>query len=733
MELPSAPQKWFASRLQRLRVSSGSPTQAQLLAHDKTKVLTRSSLSDLLTGKFTKPPPWERVAAYVGACVRAADTGRIALALEEELSRLRADHATLTDLLETADPKPRAPAPHCLDSSTSRLPPRNPHFTGRNALLRELRRRLTSGRGAVVQAVHGLGGAGKTQLAVEYAYRYRSQYRFVAFVDAEHPNLVLPQFASLAQELGLAEVPFEQVVPRVYDALRGHSPWLVILDNGDRAGPLVNVLPSGDAEGSGHVVVTTRSRGWSSRAGVVDLDVFTRRESMELLDRRVDGITPAVADRIAEHLGDLPLALEQAAGYMDYNHTPPEDYLALLASRLEDMIALGELADRPTVVVATLWQLSVRRLETERPQAKQLLELCSLLAPEPIPLDLFSGSADIWGATVADPVAWDTTVGALAGLGLARRDLSCLVLHRLVQAAIRSSMPDVVRSETRARLCRALLRAVPHDIHGVPDARSRWQILLPHVVMLTRDEPPSECAAETALLLRLAAVYLLSIGDHEVALPLCERALAIDESLEDRDVEIGFDLITLAQIHRERGTVMLARPPAERALSLHQSCLPSGSTAIATDLATLARILCELGDHEAAVPLAERALRIDEAAYGQDDPYVSFDLIALATVYLDINDPSAAAPLIYRALRIREARYAPDHLYIGYALLLKARVMYALGDPSGAGLAYRGALILNTQLGRAHAKTENAFTLAAGLLERCGHDERQSGELGRSR
>ncbi|MFE8974907.1 MULTISPECIES: FxSxx-COOH system tetratricopeptide repeat protein [Streptomyces] len=728
MELPSPPQKWFARQLQRLRTSAGSPTQAHLLAHDESKVLTRSSLSDLLTGKFTKPPPWERVAAYVGTCVRAAHTCRIALVLEEELARLRADHATLTDLLETAAPEARTRAPHC---SGFRLPPRNPHFTGRNTVLRELRRRLTSGSGAVMQAVHGLGGAGKTQLAVEYAHRYRSQYRFVAFIDAEDPNLVTSQFAALARELGLAEVRSEQAAPQVYGALQEHSPWLVILDNGDRPGPLKNVLPSGNAEGSGHVVVTTRSRGWSSRADVLDLDMFTRREAMELLDRRVDGMIPAVADRIAEHLGDLPLALEQAAGYMDYNHTPPEDYLALLTSRLEDMIALGELADRPAVVVATLWQLSVRRLEGERPQAKRLLELCSLLAPEPIPLDLFSGSADLWGAAAADPVAWDLTVGALAGLGLARRDLSCLVLHRLVQAAIRCSMPDVVRARTRVQLCRALLRAVPHDIHGIPDARSRWQILLPHVVMLTTEEPPPECAAETALLLRLAAVFLLAIGDHQVALPLCERALAINESLEDRDVEIGFDLITLAQIHRESGSALLARSAAERALGLHQLRLPSDSTAIATDLATLARTLCTLGDHEAALPLAESALRIDEAAHGQDDPYVSFDLIALATIHLDLNAPSAAAPLICRALRIREARYAPDHLYIGYALLLKARVMSALGDPTGASLAHRGALILNNQLGRAHAKTENAIALAAVLLERCSHDERQSGEPGR--
>ncbi|MFF9286527.1 tetratricopeptide repeat protein [Streptomyces griseosporeus] len=793
MRGPGSPQSWFVNRLQRLRTSAGSPTQALLLAHDEHKVLTRSSLSDLLAGKFSRPPAWERVAAYVTACVRAAHASRIDLSCEEELARLRSDHATLTDLFETTGGKVRAPAARLAGPrrrpATYRLPPRNTHFTGRDATLRELRQRLTSDGEGAMQVVHGLGGVGKTQLAVEYAYRYRSTYRFVAFVDAEDPDLVPSQFASLARELGLAEVNSDQAVPRVYGALRDHRPWLIIFDNGERPGPLLDALPSGDLGSGGHLIVTTRLRGWSGRAGVVDLDVFSRQEAVELLTRRVSGMTAAVADRIAEHLGDLPLALEQAAGYMavsaksrlppdarhalsphrpvtrvqpvrgrpsgtprartgrrparppggrrdfadttmDYHHTAPAEYLALLASRLEDMIALGELTDRPAVVVATLWQLSVRKLQRRRPQAMRLLELCALLAPEPIPLDLFGDGKEPLIAAAADPVAWDTTVGALAGLGLARRGASSLVLHRLVQAAIRAAMPEDVRTDARTRLCRALLAAVPHDIHGDPQAPARWQELLPHVLAVTKDEPPDECAAQTATLLRLASAFLLSIGKHSVALSLCERALAIDESLgqrdAERDAEIGFDLITLAQIHRDRGAPERARPLAERALGLHESCLPADSPAIATDLATLARIRHLLGDHGAAVPLAERALRIDEAAYGPDDPYVSFDLIALASVHLDLDEHAVAVPLISRALRIREASYAPDHLYIGYALLLKARAVHALGDPTAAALARRGALILSTRLGTSHPKTEDALALARRLLE--GGNGREHGE-----
>lgn len=596
-----------------------------------------------------------------------------------------------------------------------RLPPRNTNFTGRDAALREVRQRLTSVNEIAMVAVHGLGGVGKTQLAVEYAYRYLSKYRFVAFVDAEDPDLVASQFVSLAGELGLTEVSSGQVIPRVYGKLADRRPWLIIFDNGEKPGTLAHALPAGGPASNGHVIVTTRVSGWSGRAGVIDLDVFTRRESVELLVRRVPGMTAAVADRIAEQLGDLPLALEQAAGYMGYNHTAPEEYLALLTSRLEDMIARGELTDRPAVVVATLWQISVRRLETDQPQAVRLLELCALLAPEPIPLDLFTGSPETLDGAAADPLTWDTTVGALAGMGLARRGNASLVLHRLVQAAIRATMPDQVHTDARVQLCRALLAAVPHDIHGDPDARPRWQELLPHVIAVTKGDPPAECAAQTAELLRLASTFLIQLGDCPLALPLCERALAIDESLADRDAEIGFDLITLAQIHRDLGAPQRARPLAERALRLHESSLPADSPAIATDLATLARILCLLGEHGAARPLAERALQIDEAAYGPDHPYVSFDLIALANVHVDLGDYATAVPLISRSLRIREASYAPDHLYIGYVLLFKARVLHTLNDPTAADLARRGAQILHTRLGKTHPKTEEAFALVNRL------------------
>ncbi|MFJ9708160.1 FxSxx-COOH system tetratricopeptide repeat protein [Streptomyces sp. NPDC101234] len=602
-----------------------------------------------------------------------------------------------------------------LPPTAYQLPPRNTNFTGRDATLREVRQRLTSVGDVAMLVVHGLGGVGKTQLAVEYAYRYLSKYRFVAFLGAEAPDLVAPQFVSLAGELGLTEVSSDQAIPRVYGNLVDRRPWLIIFDNAEKPGTLAHALPSGGLAGNGHVIVTTRVNGWSSSAGVVDLEVFTRQESMKLLAQRVPGMTEAVADRIAEQLGDLPLALEQAAGYMGYNQTTPERYRDLLASHLEDMIGRGEPSDRPAVVVATLWQLSVERLETEQPQAVRLLELCALLAPDPIPLDLFTGSPESMDGAPADALAWDTTVGALAGLGLARRGEASLVVHRLVQAAVRAAMSAEAHLDARVRLCRALLAAVPDDLHNSPDARPRWQQLLPHVIAVTKDDPPPECAAETAVLLRLASEFLVQIGDYSVALPLCERALAIHESLGDRDAEVGFDLIALAQIHRDLGAPERSRQLAERALSVHESCLPADSPAIATDLATLARTLCILGEQEAARPLAERALRIDEAAYGPDDPYVSFDLIALANVHVDLGDHASAAPLISRALRIREAKYAPDHLYIGYVLLFQARVLHALNDSTAADLARRGAQILHTRLGRTHPKTEDAFALVETL------------------
>jgi len=592
------------------------------------------------------------------------------------------------------------------------LRPRPVFLVGREELLAELGRRLAAGgdRGPQIMALCGLGGAGKTSVAVEYAHRHLAEVGVAWQFTAEDPAVLAAGFGELAAQLGaLRRRDVRGPVASVHAALAAYpAEWLLVFDNAPDRASVVRFLPPA---GRGRVLVTSRSGLWPPGQSL-DVPVLDTGVAAGFLVSRSGDADRRAAVELAGELGGLPLALEQAAARIQATGDSLAGYLASFRQRRPDMLARGEPTEYDSTVAAT-WSLAFEQLEQSAPGAAGLLRLLACCAPEAIPLRLLlqprDGLADGLAAEVAavlvplleDPLAAGDAIAALRRYSLISPPADGLVsVHRLVQAVTADQMTAELADQWHQAAAALIEAAIPDDA-DLPETWPVFAALLPHARVALADDSDD--------ISRLAN-YLGERGNYASALELQRRFHhALEGSLGPEHPHTLAASVSLADFTGEVGDEAAARDQIAALLpELERVFGPEDPTTVAARHG-LAYWTGRAGDMAGARDQTAALLPMCEQVLGPEHPQTLSVRTNLARWTGAAGDAAAARDQFVALLAIYERVLGPEHPHTLATRGELARWTGLAGDPAGARDQWAAVLSMRERvLGPKHPHTLGA-------------------------
>jgi tetratricopeptide (TPR) repeat protein/DNA-binding XRE family transcriptional regulator len=568
---------------------------------------------------------------------------------------------------------------------------RNPFFTGREETLSHIYQMLTQEhRMALTQSValSGLGGIGKTQIALEYAYQYRHHYRFIFWVNAATQDNLLTDLLEIAEliHLPIQNNPDRTQVPHLIKHwLTSNQDWLLILDNTDDLALIRDIVPY---EHAGHLLLTSRIQALGGLARRIDVENMGIVEGMLLLLRRsllldraekLDRVAPdhlLATENLVIDLAFFPLAIDQAGAYIDEIGCSVESYRALYHQHRKELLRRRSLVptDYPDSV-ATTWSLSFHKIEQLNATAANLLRLCAFLDPDTISEELLLAGASVFGLVSCDLLSLHEAIEVLRRFSFltSNPDTKMFRIHRLVQIVLKDAMSIDQQRDLAYSAVLATWQIFPHSIE-----LETWPQCLRHLAQAQSCAQLVEeygFVEEQAIsLLTASAQYLESQALYLPAEQLFQQVVQIQEKAgKSRQAEWAIALSNLANLYHNQGKY-------EQADSLYQQALPVEEATLGTDHLEVAATLYRMSlmyysqwKYEQAEEASLRALQIRKQLLGPDHPEVAMSLTSLANLYQKQRKYEQAEPLFIQAVQIWE--HAP-----GSNLLSLAKTLRGLGN-----------------------------------------------------
>lgn len=584
------------------------------------------------------------------------------------------------------------------------IPPRVRSFVGRESQIKAIRGHLVDRSRSVLlpEALHGLGGVGKTQLALAYAHEYREEYTLGWWVPAESESSTLASLARLSVLLGgNAGLDPRDLAANLGIQLAAHETWLLVFDNAASVGEIAPLLPTGIG---GHILITSRSHAWAGVAHHIEVGSLPLAKAARLLRLRSGDHDVAASKKLAEELGGLPLALDQAAGYANECGIRLREYREQFAAYPGDLLERGTPQSYPNTIGRTLG-VALGHLSASSPAAVQLLRLCSVMAPEDLPIDLvFDAAAALpepLAAVVANPLDRNDCMATLLSSGLlSMPSENRYWIHRLVQTVTRENLDAGALADALGHAAKVLRFGV-RDVVDFTDQNPVLRRSIEHAkAVVVRCHTADLVSDDVVTLTLTAAEYLLrhryDTGTVEVLLRWVVYS-TLRWAAED-DVRVAQAMSGLGRALQVKGDHRAALDFAERALRVRRRLHPGDHADVAAGLSEVATSKYWLGSDDEARGLHQEALDMRRRLFDGDHVDVAASLTMLAATYYGLLDYARARDLVEEGLAMRRRLGLRKDPEIAESLCDLAANLLWLGEPVAAREAAAEAFDIDTHL-----------------------------------